>query len=223
MNEISLLSAFIMGLVGSGHCLVMCGGVASSLQLATHSLKPWYVSVIYNIGRACSYMLAGSLVATLGSTFAKQNTTLALSLKLLSGVFMLLVGIYVMRLASSLKWLESLAKTLIWQHLVKLNKHLLPVRSYPRVFVYGMLWGWLPCGLVYSALTWTLQASSTLHGAIIMLCFALGTLPAMIVVGQSAQQLNRFLNNNLVRLAFGSIFIWYGIYLLIIATDRLVH
>ncbi|MBD1584357.1 sulfite exporter TauE/SafE family protein [Pseudoalteromonas sp. S16_S37] len=223
MNEISLLSAFVMGLVGSGHCLVMCGGVASSLQLAAHSLKSWLVSVLYNLGRASSYMLAGSLVATLGGAFAKQNTTFALSLKFLSGVFMLLVGIYVMRLASSLKWLESIAKTMIWQHLVKLNKHLLPVKSYPRVLFYGMLWGWLPCGLVYSALTWTLQANSALHGALIMLFFALGTLPAMVVVGQSAQHLNRFLNHNLVRLAFGSIFIWYGIYLLIIATDRLVH
>lgn len=212
-----------MGLIGSGHCLVMCGGIASSLQLASNSLKPWRVSILYNIGRASSYMFAGALVATLGSSFAKQNTTFSVSLKLLSGVFMLLVGVYVMRLASSLKWLESVAKMAVWQHLIKLNKYLLPVKNYPRVLGYGMLWGWLPCGLVYSALIWTLQAQSAAHGALIMLCFALGTVPAMLLVGQSAAQLSRFLNHNLVRLGFGSIFIWYGIYLLIIATDKLVH
>ncbi|WP_105168087.1 sulfite exporter TauE/SafE family protein [Pseudoalteromonas sp. T1lg23B] len=223
MNEISLLSAFIMGLVGSGHCLVMCGGIASSLQLASSTLNTWRVSLLYNAGRIASYMFAGALVATLGGAFAKQNTTFALSLKMLSGVFMLLVGIYVMRLASTLQWLEAGAKTVIWQHLVKLNKFLLPVTSYSRVFAYGMLWGWLPCGLVYSALTWTLQADSASYGALIMLSFALGTLPAMLAVGHSAQKLSRFLNHTLIRVALGSIFIWYGIYLLIIATDRLVH
>lgn len=223
MNEISLLSAFIMGLVGSGHCIVMCGGVASSLQLASKNLSSIKVSLAYNLGRVSSYCIAGMLVATLGASFAKQNTHFALGVKIFSGIFMILLALYVMRLANTLKFVESMGKTLLWQHIVKFNKFFLPVDNLKKAFGYGMLWGWLPCGLVYSALIWTLQANSALHGASIMMAFALGTLPAMLTIGQSAQHLSRFLNHNLVRLALGSIFVWYGFYLLIIATDKLVH
>jgi sulfite exporter TauE/SafE len=223
MTEISLFGAFIMGLLASGHCIVMCGGIASSLQMANSTLKPITVGLLYNLGRASSYMIAGALVASLGNAFAKQNTDFALSLKIFSGVFMILVGLYVMRLTSSLKWLEKAGKTVLWQHLVKLNKYLLPINSYPKTWLYGMLWGWLPCGLVYSALTWTLQAPSPWYGSAIMLSFALGTLPSMLVVGQSAQQLRQFLNYTFIRWALGSIFIWYGVYLLIIASNKLLH
>ncbi|TMO95649.1 cytochrome biogenesis protein, partial [Pseudoalteromonas sp. S3178] len=82
MTEISLFGAFIMGLVGSGHCIVMCGGIASSLQMANTTLKPITVGLLYNLGRASSYMIAGALVASLGNAFAKQNTGFALSLKI---------------------------------------------------------------------------------------------------------------------------------------------
>ncbi|MGA4606871.1 MULTISPECIES: sulfite exporter TauE/SafE family protein [Pseudoalteromonas] len=223
MNEISLLSAFVMGLAGSGHCLVMCGGIASSLQLASKQLSAVVVTLLYNIGRISSYALAGSLVALLGASLAKQNTSLAIILQLMSGIFMVLVAIYVMRLASTLKWLESFAKSLIWQHIVKLNRYLVPVNTKTKAFCYGALWGWLPCGLVYSALTWTLQAKSATEGALIMLAFGIGTMPALIVIGQSAQLLQKFINHLVTRIIMGNLLIWYGVYLIIIATDKLVH
>ncbi|MEJ6474567.1 sulfite exporter TauE/SafE family protein [Pseudoalteromonas piscicida] len=223
MNDVSLLSALIMGLAGSGHCLVMCGGIASSLQLASKQRSAIVVSLLYNIGRIVSYALAGSLVALLGASLAKQNTSVANALQLMSGIFMILVGIYVMRLASTLKWLESAAKSLIWQHVVKLNKHLVPVNTKKKAFFYGALWGWLPCGLVYSALTWTLQAKSPFEGALIMLAFGAGTMPALIAVGQSAQLLQKFINHLVTRIVMGNLLIWYGVYLIIIATDKLVH
>ncbi|GEK08629.1 sulfite exporter TauE/SafE family protein [Pseudoalteromonas sp. J010] len=223
MNEVSLLSALIMGLAGSGHCLVMCGGIASSLQLASKQLPSLVVAILYNVGRISSYALAGALVALLGASLAKQNTMIANVLQLMSGVFMILVGIYIMRLASTLKWLESLAKSLIWQHIVKLNKYLVPINTKPKAFLYGVLWGWLPCGLVYSALTWTLQAKSPLEGALIMLAFGAGTLPALIAMGQSALLLQKFINHLVTRIIMGNLLIWYGVYLIIIATDKLVH
>ncbi|MCO7187287.1 MULTISPECIES: sulfite exporter TauE/SafE family protein [unclassified Pseudoalteromonas] len=223
MTEISLFSAFVMGLVGSGHCLVMCGGIASSLQLAQTKQSPFVTALLYNLGRLGSYMVAGALVAGLGAAFAKQSTLFANILNVLSGVFMLLVGVYVMRLAATLNWLEKAGKWLLWQRLVQLNKYLLPVDSKTKALAYGALWGWLPCGLVYSALTWTLQADGSFSGALTMAAFALGTFPAMLAVGQTAQLLNTFLNHKATRIALGNIFIWYGFYLLIIATDKLVH
>ena len=216
-------SAFLMGLIGSGHCLAMCGGSASSLQLASNKRQSVIYSFAYNLGRACSYMLAGALVAGISSQFAKQNTFFSITLSFIAAIFMLLVGVYIMRLGPTLQWLEKIGKTLIWQHIVKLNKYLMPVDSTAKALGYGALWGWLPCGLVYSALTWAMTSPSAFDGALVMLCFALGTFPAMITLGLAAQKLNSVINHPWTRIVLGSIIIWYGMYLLIIATDKLVH
>ena len=218
-----LLALFLMGLIGSGHCIAMCGGIASSLQLASNKRQTWLYSLAYNSGRALSYMLAGALVAGISSQFATQNSAFALFLSFLAGVFMLLVGVYIMRLAATLQWLEKLGKTLIWQHLIKLNKYLMPIDSPLKALGYGALWGWLPCGLVYSALTWAMTSGTAINGALVMLAFALGTFPAMITLGVAAQKLNTLFNHPWTRIILGSVIIWYGIYLLIIATDKLVH
>jgi sulfite exporter TauE/SafE len=217
------VSAFLMGLIGSGHCIAMCGGIASSLQLASNKRQTWLYSLAYNSGRALSYMLAGALVAGVSSQFATQNSAFSLFLSFLAGIFMLLVGVYIMRLAATLQWLEKLGKTLIWQHLIKLNKYLMPIDSPLNALGYGALWGWLPCGLVYSALTWAMTSGTAINGALVMLAFALGTFPAMITLGVAAQKLNTLFNHPWTRIILGSVIIWYGIYLLIIATDKLVH
>lgn len=223
MIEPLFISAFLMGLIGSGHCIAMCGGIASSLQLASNKRQTWLYSFAYNSGRAISYMLAGALVAGISGQFASQNTTFSVFLSFLAGIFMLLVGVYIMRLAASLQWLEKLGKNLIWQHLIKLNRYLMPIDSPFKALGYGALWGWLPCGLVYSALTWAMTSGSAIDGAFVMLAFALGTFPAMISLGIAAQKLNTLFNHPWTRIILGSMLIWYGIYLLIIATDKLVH
>lgn len=221
MIDTLYISAFLMGLIGSGHCIAMCGGIASSLQLASDKRNMFLFSLAYNCGRALSYMLAGALVAGISSQFAKQNSLYSLTLSFIAGIFMLLVGIYIMRLGPTLQWLEKIGKTLIWQHIVKLNKYIMPINSPMKALGYGALWGWLPCGLVYSALTWAMTSPSALDGAFVMFFFALGTFPAMITVGLTAQKLNTIINNLWTRLVLGSIIIWYGIYLLILATAKL--
>ncbi|CCQ12136.1 Heavy-metal-associated domain (N-terminus) and membrane-bounded cytochrome biogenesis cycZ-like domain,possible membrane copper tolerance protein [Pseudoalteromonas luteoviolacea B = ATCC 29581] len=222
MNEISLFAAFVMGLIGSGHCIVMCGGIASSLQLAAKHEKPLFIALAYNFGRLTSYAIAGMLVALLGVALAKQNTVFAHFLQILSGIFMCLLGLYLVRLTASLQWIEKIGKSLIWQHLVKFNRYFMPVDSYPKAFGYGALWGWLPCGLVYSALTWTLHADTVIEGALIMTCFALGTFPALLLTSQLSQMVGQFINHFIVRLVLGNLFVWYGIYLVIIATNKIV-
>lgn len=217
------VSAFFMGLIGSGHCLAMCGGIASSLQLASNKKHTLIYALAYNSGRAISYMVAGALVAGISSQFATQSSIFSLLLSFVAGIFMLLVGIYIMRLAATLQWLERLGKAMLWQHLVKLNTYLMPINSPFKAFGYGALWGWLPCGLVYSALTWAMTSANAIDGALVMLAFAFGTFPAMITLGIAAQKMNLFFNLPWVRIALGSVLIWYGIYLIIIATDKLVH
>lgn len=217
MTTSQLISALIMGLLGSGHCLAMCGGVASSLTLAVKdkALVKRY-TLLYNLGRIFSYCLAGALAAGISQQFASRSTTFSFVLSLLSGVFMILVGLYIMRLTFSLNWIEKVGKYAIWQHLVKFNKRLLPVNTNGKALAYGMLWGWLPCGLVYSALLFSISTQSAIQGATFMLLFALGTLPAMIGLAFAADKFKQILNHNLVRMMFGNIFIFYGLYLLII-------
>ncbi|MFC3031246.1 sulfite exporter TauE/SafE family protein [Pseudoalteromonas fenneropenaei] len=223
MSEINLTAAFIMGLFGSGHCIVMCGGIASSLQLAGRDKNALLLALCYNFGRLASYALAGALVASFGAAFASRNNVLALSLGALSGLFIILLGLYVMRVGATLQWFERIGKSLIWQHIVGLNRYLLPINSYPKALAYGALWGWLPCGLVYSALIWTLSAPNAAYGAALMVAFALGTFPLMLLSAQLANKVAHFINNLTVRLILGNVFIWYGVYLLIIATNKLVH
>ncbi|MCF2858183.1 sulfite exporter TauE/SafE family protein [Pseudoalteromonas sp. SMS1] len=222
MMEINLTGAFFMGLAGSGHCLAMCGGVASSLQFAQDKQHPLVVAFLYNLGRLLSYATAGMLVALLGTSFAKQNSSFAIGLSYLSGIFMLLVGLYIMRFVGTLNWLEKLGNFFIWQRIVKLNKYILPIDTKKKALAYGALWGWLPCGLVYSALVWSLHASSPFYGALTMVAFALGTFPALIVAGQSAQVLNQFLNHPVTRVILGNLFVWYGFYLIIVTSHKLV-
>ncbi|MFY8349553.1 sulfite exporter TauE/SafE family protein [Pseudoalteromonas sp. SSM20] len=218
MTTSQLLSALIMGLLGSGHCLAMCGGVASSLTLAVKdkALVKRY-TLLYNLGRILSYCLAGALAAGISQQFASRSTTFSFVLSILSGVFMILVGLYIMRLTFSLNWIEKVGKYAIWQHLVKFNKRLLPVNTNHKALAYGMLWGWLPCGLVYSALLFSISTQSAIYGATFMLLFALGTLPAMVGLAFAADKFKQILNHNFVRMMFGNIFIFYGLYLLIIA------
>jgi len=224
MTASLFITAFIMGLAGSGHCIAMCGGIASSLQLAVHDkTRARQYTLLYNLGRLLSYSICGALVGGVSALFATQSNTFSVVLSFISGIFMVLVGLYIMRLAASLNWLEKLGKYAIWQHIVKLNKYLLPLNSRKKALAYGALWGWLPCGLVYSALTWAITTKSAIAGASFMASFALGTLPAMIGFGFAAQSLKKSLNNTFVRLTLGGLLFSYGLYLLIIATTNVLH
>lgn len=224
MTASLFLTAFFMGLAGSGHCIAMCGGIASSLQFAIEDKsKAQQYALLYNIGRLLSYSLCGALVGGISSIFAQQSNDFSLFLSFLSAIFMVLVGLYIMRLAASLNWLERFGKYAIWQHIFKLNKYLLPLNSKKKALAYGALWGWLPCGLVYSALTWAITTQSATSGSLFMASFAMGTLPAMIGLGFAAQTLKSWLNNSIIRIILGNILVFYGLYLLTIATKNALH
>ena len=221
MNEINLFAALLMGLAGSGHCVAMCGGIAGSFQLAGKQFPAFGGAMAYNLGRMASYMVAGALVGGLSAVFATQSTLFSQALSVFSAVFMVLVGLYVMRVFNTLAKVEKLGNWAIWRHLVKLNKHLMPIDSYPKALLYGALWGWLPCGLVYSALTWAIFSQSAAQGALFMALFALGTMPALLALGLGVNTIKQVLNYTWVRLVLGNLLLWYGLYSLVIATMAL--
>jgi hypothetical protein len=106
---------------------------------------------------------------------------------------------------------EKLGKRL-WPIIQPLSKRFIPIRNIKDAFFVGMVWGWLPCGLVYSALIWASLESSILGSMLIMLSFGLGTLPAMLATGLFAQKFNQFVKKIWFRNAAGSMMIAFGIW-----------
>jgi sulfite exporter TauE/SafE len=220
MIDNQLIAAFIVGLLGSGHCVGMCGSLASAL-LTGNTERSFLRSLALSVGRCSSYAIAGALVATaalsLSSLLAIKQVIVGF--QLLAGVMVILAGLYVAGWYMGLSRLESLGKG-IWLKLQPIARRCLPINSMKSAFGYGLIWGWLPCGLVYSTLTWTLSAGSAVQGAAIMLAFGCGTLPAMVAVGTFAEQIKRMLKNKNLRCLFGIIVISLGLLTIYGALDR---
>lgn len=210
---IDFFAAFAIGFLGSGHCLGMCGGITTMLTTALSpstcaSKKSLYVS-LYNTGRIFSYTLAGAIVG-LTSSLAAKSIGLPLSiLQTIAAIFLILLGLYLGQWFHGLSRIEVIGK-IIWQHLSKLNKKILPVNSAPKALGLGLVWGWLPCGLVYSTLTWALASGSATNGAMIMLAFGLGTLPALLAMSFSVELIKRLITNLVFRKTIGMLMILTG-------------
>lgn len=183
------IAAFFIGIAGSVHCVAMCGGVTAGLSLAIPKpAKPLPFIVSYNVGRIASYGIAGAITGYLSQILSHQLQASIAWLSLISGVFLVLLGAYIGNWWNGLSILEREGQKL-WRYISPLSKRFIPFRSVLFALPYGMIWGWLPCGLVYSTLTWSLASESATQGALIMLFFGLGTLPSMLLFALSAQSL----------------------------------
>lgn len=211
MPELSLLiSATLLGLLSSGHCLGMCGGLMAALstQAAAHQ-NPLRFLITYNLGRISSYALAGFLLGSLGWVIA--NSPAAFVLRSLAAVLLIGMGLYLAGWGAPLKPLEQLGHRL-WRHIQPFTARILPIHSLPRAFVAGMLWGWLPCGLVYSSLLWAASQGDSLHSLWLMLAFGLGTCPVLLITGCMAERLEYRLQQKKLRYATGLLIIAFGVW-----------
>lgn len=215
MTQIDLASAFIVGLLGGVHCAGMCGGIVGALSLGAQDGRQLPLLLAYNVGRIASYTLAGALMGALGYFFSGLLPVQVAQrvLLTLAGLFLVLMGLYLGGWWSALARLEK-AGGHLWRRIEPLGRGLLPVRNVRQGLLLGALWGWLPCGLVYSALVWTVSAGGALQGAALMLAFGLGTLPNLFLMGVAAQQLNRWIRHPMVRRLAGLLVIGFGILIL---------
>ena len=215
MSEINLISAFVVGLLGGVHCAGMCGGIVGALSFGTREGRSFPILLGYNLGRISSYTLAGALMGALGFYFSGLLPVQTAQRVLLSfaGVFLVLMGFYLAGWWNALSGVERLGG-MLWRRIEPLGRGLLPVRSVWQAVLLGLLWGWLPCGLVYSALVWTVSSGGTLEGAMLMLAFGLGTLPNLLLMGVAAAQLNRWARKPMVRALAGALVILFGVLLL---------
>lgn len=204
-GEITFLTLFLIGFFGGGHCVGMCGGLSSAfaLQLPPHINRFWLI-VLLNAGRISSYVLIGVLLGLLGQVGISLDETrwLQNGLFAAANVLLLLLGLYLAGLSAWVVKVEAVGKP-VWKRLNPLLNKLLPIRSVPACFAVGMLWGWLPCGLVYSASLYALGSGSAAQGGMYMLAFALGTLPNLLAMGFFAAQLKTWLQHKTVRLCAG--------------------
>lgn len=215
--------------MGAGHCIGMCGGLigAFSSQLPSHGNKNQFVSrlqflLTYNLGRILSYAAAGAFVggsaSALGLLF--DLDIYLITLRIIAGVMMIATGLYIANIWSGIVQVERLGK-LVWRFIAPVANRILPIQTAPQAFLGGVLWGWLPCGLVYSTLTWAVASNSAQQGALIMVAFGLGTLPALLSVGMAANALGQWVKNRMVRLISGATLVLFGLQTLYIAFAQL--
>jgi len=217
MGEFSIIAVFLVGLLGGVHCLGMCGSIVGifTTQLPKHRAR-WPYHLAYSIGRIASYTVAGALVGTVGRAGLLMRDAVPVQhlLFALSSLMLVLLGMYLAGLWGAVRRLEELGSGL-WKHLQPFTKKLLPVNTEPRALALGGLWGWLPCGLVYSVLATSLASGSTAQGALIMAAFGLGTLPNLLAIGLFWERCRKWVQSPRVRLVAGLVVAGFGVYGLI--------
>lgn len=225
----TFLAAFFLGVLGAGHCLGMCGGIAAALSFALPSDKPrlkWMCLLAYNIGRILSYCLIGLLAGSVGWLLASWGAEwgAAKYLRIVAGALLILLGLYLANWWRILSHLERMG-SLVWSLLKPVGDTLLPVKTPVQACLLGLVWGWLPCGLIYSALAFALASSNNqaITGGLIMLAFGVGTLPAVFLGGLAAAQIQSLLKNKKLRVVFALCYILFGSWTIFSAIQHANH
>jgi len=210
------ITAFTVGLVGGVHCLGMCGGIVGALSYQLpgprSNGRQLLYQLAYNLGRISSYVAAGALMGGLGVLLVSwlPLQTAQKILLFIAGLFMILLGCYLTGWWMALNRVEA-AGRLLWKRIEPIGKRLLPPTSPYHAFGLGLVWGWLPCGLVYSMLIQAVSSGGVASGAAIMLAFALGTLPNLILLGMLAGAAARLIRSLWAKRIAGITVIGFGI------------
>ena len=225
MSLISLAAVFMVGLLGSVHCAGMCGGIVSAFSVAPVRRFPVAVITLrsapsaalmrvlaYNSGRIASYAAAGALAGGLAGA-ARTLVGLAVIESIgywLANLMLVVLGLYLMDAWRGLAHLEQLGRS-AWRRIEPATALLLPLDTPLKLVAMGALWGWLPCGMVYSVLLTAMMAGSALSGAAVMLAFGLGTLPMLLSMGMLGAQLRGWIQRRPVRVASGLVVFGFGL------------
>jgi sulfite exporter TauE/SafE len=174
------VSAFGVGLVSFGHCLGMCGGISILLGMGVSNQRTrFFYLFCYNLGRIVTYTTVVLVLVTLGKHWSIFHLN-PLYARVLTSIFLLATGLYLCGLPQLLYPLERFGEKL-WQRIRPLGQKLLPVKTLSRAFLLGLLWGFLPCGLVYAQWGTALTLSDPSKSVLWMLFFGLGTMPVLLL------------------------------------------
>ncbi len=234
MDQLNLIPVFLVGLAGSVHCVGMCGGIVSAFSMA----PAFPVAVVtqtaprantlrmaaYNAGRIGSYAAAGALAGGLAGgvrTLAGLNT-LQTGAYWFANLMLVLLGLNLAGALPGLARIEQLGQGL-WRRLRPLSARFGPLDTPAKMLALGALWGWLPCGMVYSMLLTATLVGSAHGGAAVMLAFGLGTLPMLLALGAAGARLRRALQQKAVRAAAGLLVLAFGLLGLLRAAGGVSH
>lgn len=215
---LSYPSAFLIGLLGSTHCLGMCGGISASLSMALpvgkgFRLRQSLLLFAFNSGRIASYALIATLVAILSTSAANQWAELGVVLRSIAGLLLIFMGLSMGQWWQGIRYVERIGAPL-WKRLSPITRKLLPVNNAGQALALGALWGWLPCGLVYSTLGWAALQPTVGSAALTMMFFGLGTLPSMLATGYAASWISGLKSNQMFRKFTGALLILFGLWTL---------
>ena len=209
----ALTTARLAGFVGSAHCLGMCGGISGLFALHSsvrglHRQLP--MALVYNAGRLASYAILGFTVAAVGSRFAALAPAVGKPVRLIAGTVIILIGLQIAFNVRALGFLERMGGA-AWSYVSPLAGRLLPVDNLPRALGLGLLWGLIPCGLVYSMLLVAATSLRAVDGGLVMVAFGIGTTPAMLLTGLGAARLAQLMQDRRTRLGAGLLIVMLGI------------
>jgi len=195
MEPALLGGMFALGIASGVHCVGMCGGIVTAFNVVEFRSRSslFLRQLLFNAGRISTYAVAGAAAGSAGWLLSLQN-----SLYLFANVVLILVGLHLAGFGALLR-LERLGGAL-WRRLQPLAAR---AAAKGNPYFAGLLWGWLPCGLVYAALAISVSGGNAFSGSAAMLAFGLGTLPWLLAAGAAAAQLRRWMSFPAVRLAVG--------------------
>lgn len=226
---ISLSAAFIAGVAGSAHCFAMCGGLAGALGMrarstATSPHSAFTNALSYHVGRLGGYAMAGAICGLIGATLTAvlDLARVGVVLRIASGVLLMLIALRMLSPWNPLRWLETLGAK-FWRRLQPFTLGTGKLTGHTHAVALGFLWGWLPCGLVYSMLLFAALSGHALNGAAILFAFGLGTLPSMLTSSVLASQVQRFLKGRWPRFASGALLLLFGAWMIWVSIPAAGH
>ncbi|MBK1718436.1 sulfite exporter TauE/SafE family protein [Thiocystis violacea] len=189
--------AFLVGLLSALHCIGMCGSIVGALsfslprEIRVNPARYLVHQLAFNLGRIASYALAGALFGWLGAALTRAGPLGWLDdlTRLATATVLIGIGLHIGGWFPRFALIERLGVPL-WRRLDPLTRRLLPVRGPLGALLFGAVWGWLPCGLVYSLLISAPLQAGAASGALYMALFGLGTLPVLLATGFLAGRLH---------------------------------
>lgn len=187
-----MLAAVVLGLIGSmGHCVGMCSGVA--VLLSRQGVTSGWRLLLVHMGRITTYGLMGLVAGSLGQVVGLALPRLP---QLQGGVALIAAGIMIYFALALLGQVPSIEIYVVgltsrWGKVMRYltaTQHIEKTHNVLRPYLLGLMWGLLPCGLVFTALLVAVTTGSPWHGTLVMLAFGFGTWPALLGVGLLAQR-----------------------------------
>lgn len=225
-----VVSAFLLGALGAAHCVTMCGGFAAlgapapvdvtSNKLVRARANVGGILLAQNLGRVTAYAGFGLVAGGLGATLGENVRFGQAALEVFSSMLLLGAGLFLVGLLPSFALLER-AGAPLFRELSPHARRLLPLRTPAQAALFGAAWGFLPCGLVYSALALASTSGTALQGGLVMFAFGAGTLPALLAMGVLADSVRALAKRGAVRRVAGVALVAFAVIHLSVAADRL--